>query len=62
MELDVDLRNEDLHWFSRRRTFIDGGIYMRFNRDIGSRVISSELMWFCVSLWIPNVSSPIRGI
>ena len=62
MELDVNLRNEDLHWFSGKRTFIDGGVYMRFNGGVGSRVISSEFMWFCVSLRTPNVSSCIRGI
>ena len=63
IELAVNLRNEDLHWFSGKRTFINGGVYMRFNRGVGSRVISSEfLMWFCVSLWTPNVSSCIRGI
>ena len=38
MELDVNLRNEDLHWFSGKRTFIDGGVYMRFNGSVGSRV------------------------
>ena len=61
MELAVNLRNEDLHWFSGKRTFLDGGVYMRFNGDVGSRVIS-VFMWFCVSSWIPNVSSCIRGI
>ena len=38
MELDVILRNEDLLWFSGKRTFIDGGLYMRFNGSVGSRV------------------------
>ena len=28
MELAVDLRYKDLHWFSGKRTFIDGGVYM----------------------------------
>ena len=50
MALAVDLRNKDLHWFSGKRTFIDGGVYMLFNGGVGSRVISSEFMWFCVSL------------
>ena len=27
----MNLRNEDLHWLSGKRTFIDGGVYMRFN-------------------------------
>ena len=42
MELDVNLRNEDLHWFSGKRTFIDGGVYMRF---IG--VVDSRLFLLC---------------
>ena len=29
MELAVNLWNEDLHCFSGKRTFIDGGVYMR---------------------------------
>ena len=32
---------------------------MRFNVGVGSRVTSSVFMWFCVSLWTPNVSSCI---
>ena len=35
---------------------------MRFNGVVGTRVISSEFMWFCVILRTPNVSSCIRGI
>ena len=62
MELAVNLRNEDLHWFSGKRTFIDGGVYMRFIGVVDSRVISSVFMCFCVSLWTPNVSSCITGI
>ena len=62
MELAVNLQNEDLHRFSGKRTFVDGGVYMRFNGSVGSRFISSVLMWFCVSLWTPNVSSCVRGI
>ena len=57
----MNLWNKDLHWFSGKGPFLDGGVYMRFNRDVGSRVIS-VFMWFCVSSWIPNVSSCIRGI
>ena len=38
MELAVNLRNEDLHWFSEKRNFIDGGVHMRFNGGVGSRV------------------------
>ena len=30
-ELAVSLGHEDLHWFSGKRTFNDGGVYMRFN-------------------------------
>ena len=62
MELAVNLWNEDLHWFNGRRSFIYGGVHMGFNGDVGSRVISSEFMWFCVFLWSPNVSSCIKGI
>ena len=52
MELAVNLRNEDLHWFSGKRTFIDGGVYIRFRGGVGSRVIiSSVFMWFCIFLW-----------
>ena len=54
---DEITRNEDLQWFSGKRTFIDGGVYMRFNRGVGSRVVSSVFMSFCIFLWIPNVSS-----
>ena len=35
---------------------------MRFNEGVGSRVISSVFMWFCIFLWTSNVSSFIRGI
>ena len=31
INLVVNLRNEDLHWFCGKRTFIDGGVYMRFS-------------------------------
>ena len=51
MELAVNLQNEDLNWFSWKRTFIDGSVYMRFNGDVGSRVVSSVFMWFCVIMW-----------
>ena len=40
IELAMNLRNEDLHWFSGKRTFIHGGVYMRFNGGIGATVIS----------------------
>ena len=39
MELAVNLRNEDLHWFIGKTSFTDGGVYMSFNGGIGSRVI-----------------------
>ena len=60
MELAVNLRNEDLHWFSRKRTFIYGGVYMRLNGGVDSRVTSSVFILFCVSLWTTNFSSCIR--
>ena len=42
--LVVNLRNEDLHWFSGKRTFIDGDVYMRFSGGVGSRVTCSVFM------------------
>ena len=50
MELAVNFRNEDLHWFSGKRAFIDDGVYVRFNRGVGFRVASSVIMWFCIFL------------
>ena len=44
MELAVNLRNEDLHWFSVKRTFIDGDVYMRFN---GVQALGLFLPSFC---------------
>ena len=35
MDLVVNLRNEDLHWFCGKRTFIDGGVYMHFSEGVG---------------------------
>ena len=46
IELAVNLRNEDLHWFSGKRTFTDGGVYMRFNGGVGCRVTSFGFTWF----------------
>ena len=60
MELAVNLQNQDLHWFSGKSTFIDG-VYMRFNECVGSRVLSSAIMSFCIFLWTSNVSYCIRG-
>ena len=39
----VNFRNEILHWFCGKRTFIDGGVYMRFNGGAGSRITSPLL-------------------
>ena len=61
MELVVNLQNEDLYWFSGKRTVIDSGVYMRFNGCVGSRVISSVFMWFCIFMWTPSISSCITG-
>ena len=44
MDLVVDLRNEDWHWFCGKRTFIDGGVYMHFSGGVGSRATSSVFM------------------
>ena len=41
MELAVNLRDEDQHWFSGKRTFIDSGVYIRFNGGVSSSVTSS---------------------
>ena len=30
MDLAANFRNEDLHWFCPKRTFIDGGVYVCF--------------------------------
>ena len=48
MELVVNLQNEDLHRFSGKRNFIDGRVYMRFSRGVGSRGTSSLFMWFSI--------------
>ena len=48
MVVPVSLLNEDLHWFCRKRTLIDGGLYMRFTGGVGSKVASSLPMWFCI--------------
>ena len=61
IELAVNLRNEDLHWFRGKRTFIDGAVYMRFSGGVGSRVPSSAFLWFCIFLRTLNASSSIRG-
>ena len=50
----------DLHWLSGKRTLIDGGVYIHFHEGVGSRVISSVFMWFCIFFSTPNVSSCIR--
>ena len=39
IELIINLRNEDLHWFSGKRTFVDA-----FSGYVGSRVTSSVFM------------------
>ena len=41
MELVVNLPNEDLHWFSGKSTFIDGGVYIHFSGGVGSWLPSS---------------------
>lgn len=42
IDLVVNLRSGDLHWFCGKRTFIGGGLYIRFNRSVDSRVTSSS--------------------
>ena len=48
MVVPVSFLNEDLHWFCRKRTLIDGGLYMCFNGGVGSKVASSLPMWFYI--------------
>ena len=60
MQFVLNLRNEHLYWFSGKRTFIDGGVYIRFSGVVGSRVASSLFTWYCIFMWTPNVSSCIR--
>lgn len=43
-ELVVNFRNENLDQFCGTRTFIDIGVYMRFNEGVGSRATSVYLM------------------
>ena len=43
-DLVMNFRNEDLHWFCGKRTFIEGAAYMRFHGSVGSKVTSSLLM------------------
>ena len=42
MDLVVNLPNEDLYWFCGKKTFIDGGVYVRCSMGVGSRVTSSN--------------------
>ena len=44
MDVVVNLRNKYLHWFCGKRTFIDGGVYMRFNGGVGLRITSSAFI------------------
>ena len=60
MELIVNLRDEDLRWFSGKRTFIDGSVYMRFSGRVGSRITSSVFMWFCI-FWCRCVIGKVEG-
>ena len=48
MDLVMNLRNEDLHWFYGKKNFIGGGIYVNFNGDVGSRVTFSVFVWFWI--------------
>ena len=53
MELAVNLQNDLQNRFALvkgKRTLIDGDVYIRFNGGVGSRVISSVFMWFCILL------------
>ena len=53
MELAVNLQNDLQNRFALvkgKRTLINGDVYIRFNGGVGSRVISSVFMWFCILL------------
>ena len=44
MDLVVNLWNEDLHWFRGKKTFIDGGVYVRFSGGVGSLLFTILLI------------------
>ena len=44
MDLAVNFVNEDWHWFFWKMTLTDGGVYMRLNGGVSSKVASSLLM------------------
>ena len=48
MELVVNLQNEDLQWFSGKKSFIDGGMSMGFTEGEGSRVTIYVFMQFYI--------------
>ena len=48
MELVVNLQNEDLHWFSGKKSFINGGMSMGFTEGEGSRVTIYVFMQFYI--------------
>ena len=35
----MNLRNEDLHWFFGKKTFIDSGVYMCFSWGVCSELL-----------------------
>ena len=41
MVATVNFLNEDLHWFSRKRTLTGGGVYMHLNGGADSKIASS---------------------
>ena len=51
LELVENLQNEDLHWFSEKRIFIDGGVYMRISGRVGSRNASSVFFIFFIKVF-----------
>ena len=44
----VKFLNEDLHWFCRKRTLTDGGVYLRLNGGVDSKATSFFPMWICI--------------
>ena len=63
LELVENLQNEDLHWFSEKRIFIDGGVYMRISGRVGSRNASSVIFIFLSRFFFTNTheSHDCRG-
>ena len=60
MVVAVNFLNEDLHQFCGKKTLIDGGVYMRLNEGVGSKVDYSLLMWLCILGYIGTSVKLVR--